>query len=697
MLKAIAEEHKGALKRSTNEDSKDNFNLELPTAKVSKLFNGLRKLTPTAAKHSNARIQVERILERARRLVGGEIPPLAYFPLLEFSQCVDTSRTYNCSTAYRSTDGSCNNVNTTLRGAANTAFRRILPSEYEDGIYVPIGANQTVNGDPFAGPWPSPRTITRNIVRGIIINSQVFSMMFTLFGQFLALDFTRFGEFETQICTQSCNITENLPFCVPILVEEDDPSYGINSTNNASCLFIRRAVGECMQPFNSTFNQPREQINQITHYLDASGIYGNNDQEAAALRAFRGGELRQSDRIGNSKGNLPISSAPSATGVPFFAAGDIRVDNYVHQTVIMTLWYRMHNYIVGELAEINPCWDDERLYQEGRKIVGAILQVITYREYLPLLFGDHYDTFIGDYTGYDPSVDATVPHSFATAAMRFGHSMFHSETDRFDSEGKCLPIGPLNLRDAFFNPLQYYISGGTDPLLSGLLRSSSRELDEFVSIILTTQLFPLPGASLGLDLSSQNIQRAREHGVPPYRTWQRYCTNMYGVTANFSNKNTDIDLRRVYGDYGYENGMDLWVGGLAEKKLAGSNLGPTFACIIGQTFSNLRTGDRFYWENQNMFTDAQRQTLSQITIAKVICENADNITNISPRAFEYGIDEVNCNSLPSLDLTNWRDPDAATCNTEIITINSGSTHISGCNNILYLCIAFIFFYIKLQA
>ena len=693
MLKAISEEQKGTLNMNTDEE--DAFNVELPTAKVSSLFSSLRTLTPTAAKHSKSRIQVERILERARRLTyNEEIPPLAYFPLLEFSQCVDIWRTYDCSRAYRSTDGSCNNVNIPLRGAANTAFRRLLPAEYEDGIYVPIGTNQTVNGDPFAGPWPSPRTITNNIVRDIIINSQVFSMMFTLFGQFLALDDSRFGEFETQLCAQSCDITENLPFCVPILVEDEDQSYGINSTNNASCLFIRRAVGECMQPFNSTFNQPRQQINQITHYLDASGIYGNNDQEAAALRAFRGGELRQSDRFGTSKGNLPISPAPSATGVPFFAAGDIRVDNYVHQTVIMTLWYRMHNYIVGELAEINPCWDDERLYQEGRKIVGAILQVIVYREYLPLLFGDQYDTYIGDYTGYNPSVDATVPHSYATAAGRFGHSMFHSETDRFDNEGRCLPIGPLSLRDAFFNPLQYYVSGGTDPLLRGLLRSSSRELDEFLSIILTTQLFLFPGEPLGLDLSSQNIQRAREHGVPPYRTWQTYCANIYGFTANFSDKNTDMDLRRVYGDYGYENGMDLWVGGLAEEKIAGSNLGPTFACIIGQTYFNLRTGDRFYWENPNMFSNVQRQTLSQITIAKVICENADNITNISPRAFEYGIDEVSCNSLPSLDLTNWRDPDAAICNIRTVTISSGSAAIYECN-MLCLCIAFLLFCISL--
>ena len=92
-----------------------------------------------------------------------------------------------------------------------------------------------------------------------------------------------------------------------------------------------------MQPFNSTSDQPREQINQITHYLDASGIYGSNDQEAANLRLFSGGQLRQSNRDGTSKDDLPTSPDLSASGVPFFAAGDIRVNDYVHQTIMMTL------------------------------------------------------------------------------------------------------------------------------------------------------------------------------------------------------------------------------------------------------------------------------------------------------------------------------------------------------------------------
>ena len=134
-----------------------------------------------------------------------------------------------------------------------------------------------------------------------------------------------------------------------------------------------------------------------------------------------------------------------------------------------------------------------------------------------------------------------------------------------------------------------------------------------------------------------------------------------------------MDLQSVYGDYGYKNGMNLWIGGLAEEKLTGSNLGPTFACIIGQTFYDLCTGDRFYWENTNMFTDAQRQTLSQMTTAKVIFQNTDNIPNISPRAFEYGIDQVSYDSLPSLDLNNWRDNICNNNNTNTTTNNDDNS------------------------
>ena len=40
------------------------------------------------------------------------------------------------------------------------------------------------------------------------------------------------------------------------------------------------------------------------------------------------------------------------------------------------------------MAELNPQWNDDRLFFEARKIVGAAMQKITYGEWLPTVLGD---------------------------------------------------------------------------------------------------------------------------------------------------------------------------------------------------------------------------------------------------------------------------------------------------------------------
>ncbi|KAE8742682.1 hypothetical protein FOCC_FOCC011714, partial [Frankliniella occidentalis] len=99
-------------------------------------------------------------------------------------------------------------------------------------------------------------------------------------------------------------------------------------------------------------------------------------------------------------------------------------------------------------------------------------------------------------------------------------------------------------------------------------------------------------------------------------------------------------IARLQRMYPTVDDIDLFPGGLSERPLQGGLVGPTFACIIGIQFRQIRKCDRFWYENDDpvsRFTEAQ---LAEIRKATLIDLNAWREThqgcNIGGRSVAVG-------------------------------------------------------------
>lgn len=110
----------------------------------------------------------------------------------------------------------------------------------------------------------------------------------------------------------------------------------------------------------------------MTHFLDASFVYGSTEEVALSLRTFRGGllssnpvlrELGYKDLLPPQIVDPDVDCRRPSRDLFCFVAGDFRVNQQAMLITMHTIFLREHNRIATELADINPHWGDERLYQ----------------------------------------------------------------------------------------------------------------------------------------------------------------------------------------------------------------------------------------------------------------------------------------------------------------------------------------------
>ncbi|KAK7108956.1 hypothetical protein V1264_013088 [Littorina saxatilis] len=172
----------------------------------------------------------------------------------------------------------------------------------------------------------------------------------------------------------------------------------------------------------------------------------------------------------------------------------------------------------------------------------------------------------------------------------------------------------------FFRPnfVQKEHGQGMTMVLNGLIRDHSQKRDRFMNTDLTDHLFQTKDGR-SLDLASLNIQRGRDHGLPSYNSFRKFCglPSLQEVMA--TGKMADAPFLRVYNNL---DDVDLFTGGLAETPVPGGVVGPTFSCIIGQQFHNIKFGDRFWYQNtqhEGAFTLGQIQAIERIGLSDVLC------------------------------------------------------------------------------
>ena len=517
-----------------------------------------------------------------------------------------------CWAETRTIDGSGNNLLDPLRGSAGLKFIRFgYGTDFGDLV-----------GDQLKPGLPNPRTVSNSISAQTtpIPNSRRLSDWAVQWGQFLSHDLALTPSGNNGNLLSNGEIGN---FDIPVLDPNDPIGPNPIPFNRSD---YDPATGQLGPPII-----PREQINNVTSYIDASQVYGSDIKRATALRTFVGGRLATS-----ADGALPPLNTqelpnddPFGLGPALYLAGDVRANEQPGLTATHALFIREHNRLTGLLQQQNNNLSDEQLYQLARRIVGAEIQAITYNEYLPAIMGGDAPRAV-DYD-YDPTANATITNSFATAFFRFGHSMQSSRLRLVNNDGE--EIGSLGVQDAFFDPSFL----GNDPenvalIMRGLASQVAQENDLLVIDDIRNLLFGQPGAG-GLDLAALDIQRGRDHGLPSYNSLR----SSYGLSlVTISEISSDPIIVKTLTDlYGSANNVDALVGALAEDHLPGSTLGELLTSTFKNQFERLRDGDRFFYVGDEELSQpdiAAVIDLDAVLLSDIIRWNS-NATNIQDNVF----------------------------------------------------------------
>ena len=225
---------------------------------------------------------------------------------------------------FRSVDGSCNNLRRPLLGSAFSAFSRLQGAQpdYADGISKPRAAKD-------GSVLPNARLVSFTMFTDENKPSSRQTHMSAVFGQFITHDITH-GLAPNISCVGKCNGLEGE--CFGFKVPLNDPHF---RSQNVTCFPLERKV-PALSP--DCFLGPRQQVSDVTAFIDGSMIYGSTPELVAQQRnlPFDVGMLKiRKNPNGNLFGPLlPVAgkkklcTSPDPVKNPCFLGADIAINEH---------------------------------------------------------------------------------------------------------------------------------------------------------------------------------------------------------------------------------------------------------------------------------------------------------------------------------------------------------------------------------
>ncbi|KAH8306329.1 hypothetical protein KR018_007822 [Drosophila ironensis] len=552
-------------------------------------------------------------------------------------------------TYYRSINGACNNLLYPGFGIAVSRYRRLLPPR------------QVIEA-------PNARLISLSLYGEQTRNDRFRTMAAMQWGQFVAHDIS---QLSTQGAPADCCSEPRNPRCDNIFLPRGGP---IAYNTGKTCLPFARSVSEADAICPPSRAPYPEKLTVATAYLDLSSIYGNTPSQSSKVRLFKGGLLRTS--YINGQHWLPVSSnfdGECGTKSECHAVPDKRNRLTPTIAVLQTLLVREHNRLAESLALLNSDHDDERIFQEARKINIAQYQKITYYDLLPLILGRTYTHLNGllypveptEYVNdYDETVNPAAYVEFAAVAFRYAHTQipgWFSLVAPNRSSNQTLRLSDFIDRSETIRLLDS--SDNFAALLRGLATQLQKRSDGHIDREIKHFFNRKEFEEYGTDLKAIDIQRARDFAVASYNDVREFCGLRRAVDwAEFAHEIPGEKISLLRRLYATPDDVELGVGGTLEYHVPEALFGPTLLCVIGKQFLNTRRGDRFFFERENHngggFTRAQLAEIRRVSLASLFCNNADFLHYIQPNVFVFPTLQnilQNCNDIHQLDISKWQD------------------------------------------